>query len=115
MDLQSLAQSLGMGVLVEAHSQEEVERAVALGLEMIGINARNLADFKEDREGVAALAGIIPSGAVAVAESAIRSLADAAIMAEAGFNAVLVGEALIRHPAPSSLISEMSGLLVSGR
>jgi indole-3-glycerol phosphate synthase len=115
IDLQSLAQSLGMGVLVEAHSEAEVERAVGLGGMIIGINARNLADFQEDREGVAALVRNIPSGSLAVAESAIRSLDDASMMAEAGFNAVLVGEALVRHSNPSSLIADMAGLLVNKR
>jgi len=115
MDLHSSAQSLGMGVLVEAHSKDEVERAVGLGLDIIGVNARNLADFAEDREGVAALAGQIPSGVFAVAESAIRSLEDATKMAEAGFNAVLVGEALVRHPDPASLVAAMSGVSVSPR
>lgn len=115
MDLHSSAHSLGMGVLVEAHSEDEVERAVGLGLEIIGVNARNLADFVEDREGVAALATRVPPGIVAVAESAIRSLEDASKMAEAGFNAVLVGEALVRHPDPSSLVASMSGVLVSPR
>lgn len=115
MDLQSLAQSLGMGVLVEAHSADEVERAIALDVEILGVNARNLADFAEDREGVAALASQIPAGVLAVAESAIRSLEDAAKMADAGFNAVLVGEALVRHPDPSSLVSDMAGVLVSQR
>lgn len=115
MDLHSLAQSLGMGVLVEAHSEEEVDRAVRLGLNIVGINARNLADFKEDRNGVAALAGHIPSGAVAVAESAIRSIEDASMMATAGFNAVLVGEALVRHSDPASLIADMAGLIVAQR
>lgn len=115
MDLHSLAQSLGMGVLVEAHSADEVERAIGLGVEILGVNARNLADFAEDREGVAALARRIPSGVIAVAESAIRSVEDATRMAEAGFNAVLVGEALVRHPDPSSLVSDMAGVLVSQR
>jgi indole-3-glycerol phosphate synthase len=104
-----------MGVLVEAHSKDEVERAVGLGLGIIGVNARNLADFVEDREGVAALANQIPPGVVAVAESAIRSLEDATKMAEAGFNAVLVGEALVRHPDPASLVAAMSGVSVSPR
>ncbi len=115
MDLHSSAHSLGMGVLVEAHSEDEVERAVGLGLEIIGVNARNLADFVEDREGVAALATRVPPGIVAVAESAIRSLEDATKMAEAGFNAVLVGEALVRHPDPSSLVAAMSEVSVSPR
>ena len=115
MELHSLALSLGMGVLVETHTADEVERAVRLGLGVIGVNARNLADFAEDREGVVALASRIPSGVVAVAESAIRSLEDASKMAEAGFNAVLVGEALVRHPDPSSLVAAMSEVSVSPR
>ncbi|AKL73530.1 indole-3-glycerol phosphate synthase [Actinobacteria bacterium IMCC26256] len=115
MDLHACAVSLGMGVLVEAHSEDEVERVVGLGLGIVGVNARNLADFAEDREGVAALATQIPPGVVAVAESAIRSLEDAAKMADAGFNAVLVGEALVRHPDPSSLVAAMSAVSVSSR
>ena len=90
-------------------------QVVTLDVEILGVNARNLADFAEDREGVAALASQIPAGVLAVAESAIRSLEDAAKMAGAGFNAVLVGEALVRHPDPSSLVSDMAGVLVSQR
>lgn len=73
MNLQSLAQSFGMGVLVEAHSADEVERAIGLDVEILGVNARNLADFAEDREGVAALAGQIPPGSLPLqrAQSAV--------------------------------------------
>jgi indole-3-glycerol phosphate synthase len=85
-----------LDVLVEAHDGEEVERAVKIGAAIIGINARDLASFDEDLDRVAGLRKLVPDGVIAVAESAIREPADVARMADAGFDAVLVGEALVR-------------------
>ncbi len=114
-DLQDLAWSLGLAVLVEAHSVVEVDRALGLGARIVGVNARDLATFDEHLDSVAGVADRIPTGVVAVAESAIRTPADAARMASAGFDAVLVGEALVRSRDPAALAAEMRAPTVNER
>jgi indole-3-glycerol phosphate synthase len=107
-DLHDLAADLGLAALVEAHDEPELERALGLGARIVGVNARDLATFDENLAGVARLAATIPPDVVAVAESAIRAPADAARMAAAGFDAVLVGEALVRTDDPSRLVAELA-------
>jgi indole-3-glycerol phosphate synthase len=114
-DLQELAWSLGLAVLVEAHSAAEVERGLGLGARILGVNARNLSTFDEHLDTVADVAAHIPSAVIAVAESAIRSPADAARMAGCGFDAVLVGEALVRSDDPAALAAEMRAPIVHER
>ena len=97
-DLHDLAYGLGLAVLVETHDDAELERALALGARVVGVNARNLGTFDEDLGIGERLAGAVPADVVAVAESAIRSIDDATRMAAAGFDAVLVGEMLVRSP-----------------
>lgn len=94
-DLAGEAHALGLDVLAEAHDAEEVARLVALGLRVIGVNARNLRTFATDLSGVRALLAQIPEGTLAVAESAITSRAD---MAQVGARRFLIGEALMRRP-----------------
>jgi indole-3-glycerol phosphate synthase len=74
----------------------------------VGVNSRDLASFREDLDVGARLAARIPSATVAVAESAVRSDADARRMAAAGSDAVLVGEALVRSHDPESVVRAMS-------
>ena len=114
-DLQELAWSLGLAVLVEAHSAAELDRALALDARIVGVNARDLSTFAEDRQLAADLAARIPSGVVAVAESAIRSPDDAALMAASGYEAVLVGEALVRSPDPAALAGALRAPAVNQR
>jgi indole-3-glycerol phosphate synthase len=114
-DLQELAWELGLDVLVEAHDAAEVERAVGLGARLLGVNARDLGTFAEDLDGVRALADAIPPATIAVAESAIRAPGDAERMADAGFDAVLVGEALVRAPDAGSLVVRMAAPVVRRR
>ena len=103
-----LTHELGMNALVETHTPEEVERAVALGARLIGINVRNLKTLDVDRSVFAALAGSIPAGPVVIAESGVRDAADVEHYAANGANAVLVGEALVRHASPAETISEFT-------
>ncbi|MBK5287022.1 MAG: indole-3-glycerol phosphate synthase TrpC [Acidimicrobiia bacterium] len=114
-DLAGLAAALGLAVLVEAHDDAEVARGVALGAAIIGVNARNLGTFAEDLDGSVSLIAGIPAGTIAVAESAIRTPDDAARMAEAGFDALLVGEALVRSPDASTLARSMVAATVVAR
>ena len=99
-DLHALATELGLGVLVETHDDAELERALRAGARVVGVNARDLGTFDEDLSIGERLAKVIPPEVIAVAESAIRSTADAARMADAGFDAVLVGEMLVRADRP---------------
>ncbi|HTL86761.1 MAG TPA: indole-3-glycerol phosphate synthase TrpC [Acidimicrobiia bacterium] len=107
-DLQALAWELGMAVLVETHDGAEVERALNAGARIVGVNSRDLATFNENLAGASSLASMIPTPILGVAESSIRSVDDAVGVARAGFDAVLVGEALVRSSDPTALVRELS-------
>ena len=112
-DLHALALELGLSVLVEAHDEHEVERALAVGARIVGVNSRSLQTFAEDLAVAERLAALLPPEIVRVAESAVRSVEDAQRMAEVGFDAVLVGEALVRSADASGLIGTMAALSVA--
>jgi indole-3-glycerol phosphate synthase len=114
-DLQDLAVGLGLAVVVETHDDDELERALALDARIIGVNARNLGTFAEDLTIGERLAVRVPDGVVAVAESAIRSVDDAVRMAAAGFDAVLVGEMLVRASDATAAVRELAGVDRRGR
>jgi indole-3-glycerol phosphate synthase len=114
-DLHTLGTELGMSVLVEAHDAREIERALDIGARIVGVNNRDLATFAEDLGLGTGLVGGFPPDVVAVAESAIRSPADAARMAAAGFDAILVGEALVRAADPTVLVRELAAAPVTRR
>jgi indole-3-glycerol phosphate synthase len=114
-DLRDLATELGLAVLVEAHDEHELDRALAIDAGMIGINARDLGDFREDLSVGERLVARLPVDVLAIAESAIRSVDDAKRMAAAGFDAVLVGEALVRSDAPEALVRALAELPTAGR
>ena len=90
------AQELGLSALVEAHTADEVQQALAAGAEIIGVNNRNLKDFTVDLGNAARLREGAPDGTVFVAESGVSSPADAAALRKTGADAVLVGEYLMR-------------------
>ncbi len=106
--LRELADEVGIVALVEAHDDAELDRALAAGARVVGVNARDLGTFGEDLGLSERLADRIPAEVTAVAESAIRSPEDAERMAEAGYDAVLVGEALVRSQNPTALVHAMS-------
>lgn len=93
--LHALIIELGMTPLVETHSAAEVERAAAIGAQLIGVNARDLVTFDLDRDLFGRLRPLIPDNAIAVAESAVLSPDDVAHYRRAGADVVLVGEALV--------------------
>lgn len=108
--LLALGRSLGLACLVETHTPDEVRRAVDAGATLIGVNNRDLKTLAVDLAQFERLVPLIPSGAVTVAESGILSLADAARMAAAGADAVLVGEALVKDGDPAAAIQAMRSL-----
>lgn len=108
-DLHTLATELDLGVLVEAHDDAEIDRAVAAGARVIGVNSRNLSTFDEDLSVAERHHQRIPEGVIAVAESAIRSPADAKRMARAGYGVVLIGEMLVRAEDPTTTLRSIVG------
>ena len=105
--LMRVAQELGLDTLVEAHDAGELRRAVELGADPVGINARDLSTFAIDRRSQLALVEAAPADRVVVAESGIAARAHGAEAELAGAQAVLVGSALMRAPDPSSKLAEL--------
>jgi indole-3-glycerol phosphate synthase len=95
-ELLTLTRSYGMEALVEVHNATEIETALAVGAEVIGINNRDLRTFNEDLSTFERLAPLLPDNSTIVAESAISTRNDAERMASAGAHALLVGESLVR-------------------
>ncbi len=106
-ELLGAATALGLETLVEAHDAAELERAVALGAPVIGINARDLDSFEIDREAQLDLVGRAPRDRVVIAESGIATRAQGAAAELAGADAILVGSALMRAPDPAAKLAEI--------
>jgi indole-3-glycerol phosphate synthase/phosphoribosylanthranilate isomerase len=105
--LRAYAGELGLDALVEAHDAEELERAVRLGADVIGLNARNLEDFTIDRHAQLELVARAPRDRIVVAESAVHSAAQGAAAELAGADAILVGSALMRAADPPAKLREL--------
>jgi indole-3-glycerol phosphate synthase len=105
--LMAIASDLGLETLVEAHDAEELERAVAVGAPVIGINARDLSTFEIDRDEQLRLVASAPRDRVVVAESGIGSRAQGAAAELAGADAILVGSTLMRAPDPAVKLAEL--------
>lgn len=114
-DLRDAAGDLELTTIFEVHEEHEVDRVLGAGARVVGVNARDLATFDEDVQMAERLAVGLPADVVAVAESAIRTPADARRMADAGFDAVLVGEALVRDDDPASAVRAMAAASVHRR
>ena len=103
--LRDEARSMGLDVLCETHDREELERAVQLGFDLIGVNSRDLRTFSVRTESLFELAPFMPAGAVMVAESGIRTADEIAKLHAAGYDAFLVGETLMRQPDPAAMLA----------
>jgi indole-3-glycerol phosphate synthase len=103
-DLHAAATSLGLDVLVEAHTAAEVEHAAAAGATVIGVNNRDLQTFVTTLATAERLRPLVPVGALAVAESGIETSADVARLRAAGYQAFLVGESLMRAADPGAAL-----------
>jgi indole-3-glycerol phosphate synthase len=104
-DLRDEAHSLGLDVLCETHDRSEMDRAIALGFDLIGVNSRDLRTFSVHPEILMELAQAMPKNIVMVAESGIRTAEDIARLRDAGYSAFLVGEALMRQPDPAAALA----------
>jgi indole-3-glycerol phosphate synthase/phosphoribosylanthranilate isomerase len=105
--LQAFARDLGLDALVEAHDAEELDRAVRLGAEVIGVNARNLDTFAIDTTTQLDLIAAAPGDRVLVAESAVHTTADGAAAELAGADALLIGTALMKAQDPTGRLREI--------
>ena len=105
-ELYALGKSLGMHVLVEVHNEAELERALAISPEIIGVNARNLKTLDIEMRAFSELIPKIPGEIYRVAESGISTLEDVILARQSGADAILVGEALVKSGSPRHVISE---------
>ena len=103
----SLAVEVGLDVLVEIHDEAELERALAVDATLVGVNQRDLVTFEVDTERAVRMAPLMPDGVVRVAESGVRDAGDVAVLGDAGYHAVLVGETLVRHGDPEQGVVEL--------
>jgi indole-3-glycerol phosphate synthase len=103
-ELLATARAMRLDALVEAHDADEVKRAVASGAHIIGVNNRDLRTFTVDRDLAARMRPLIPRDRIVVAESGIRDASDVARLRDAGIDAILVGETLMRAPDPAAAL-----------
>ena len=109
-DLNDYASSLGLSVLVEVHDAQELERALAIGARLVGINNRNLKTFAVDLDTTLRLAPLVPEEVVLVGESGIFTRDHVQTMANAGVDAVLVGESLIVQADRAAAVRALTGV-----
>jgi indole-3-glycerol phosphate synthase len=109
-DLHEQARELGLTVLTEVHDEDEVDRALGVGAELVGVNARNLKTLEVDPDTFGRLAGRLPDDVVKVAESGISGTEDAARYAAQGADVVLVGEALVKDGDPRAAVAAMKAV-----
>lgn len=107
--LVEVSRDLGIDALVECHDEVEIERALAAGATLIGVNQRDLTTFKVDSVRAEKLAAVLPDHVVKVAESGIDGPASCRRLAEAGFAAVLVGEHLVTSGDPAAAVRSLLG------
>jgi indole-3-glycerol phosphate synthase/phosphoribosylanthranilate isomerase len=108
VELMQTARALGIDALVEAHDSSELQRAIDIGADPIGINARDLSTFQIDRGAALQLVATAPEDRIVVAESGIVSRAQGAAAELAGADAILVGSALMRARDPAAKLAELS-------
>ena len=108
-ELEAIARSLDMAVLVEVHDRAELDRALRLKTPLVGINNRNLRTFEVSLDTTLGMLKDVPPDRLLVTESGILSRADVKTMRDAGVHAFLVGEAFMRAPEPGQALAELFG------
>ncbi len=104
-----VCENLGISALVEAHDETEIKRALSVGAKIIGVNNRNLKDFSVDTSNSRRLRDMVPSDVVFVSESGVKSAEDIKELRNAGVNAVLIGETLMRADDKCFKLKELKG------
>jgi indole-3-glycerol phosphate synthase len=105
--LRDAARAHDLDVLCEVHDAEELDRALELECECVGVNSRDLKTFEVSLERACELAAKLPKDAVKVAESGIHTVADMQLLRSAGYDAFLIGESLMRKPDPGDALKEL--------
>ncbi len=108
-EMHAEARRLGLAALVEVHDEGELEIAAALGAELIGINNRDLTTLTVDVERTFELLAGVPPGTIVIAESGLRDSEQLDRLSEAGVDAVLIGESLMRAPDPEAACRALTG------
>lgn len=106
-ELAALAGRVGLDALVEVHDETELESALAAGATLIGVNQRDLVTFQVDTARAERVGKAIPPEVTSVAESGIKTADDAARLADAGFDAILVGESLVTSADPAAAVAAL--------
>ena len=105
-----VARGLTLDVLVEIHDEAELERALLIDADLIGVNQRDLVTFEVDTARAVRMAPKLPEGVVRVAESGVQGVDDARLLAEAGYHAVLVGESLVKSGSRSDAVAGLRAI-----
>lgn len=103
----AVALDVGLDVLIEIHDEAELERAMTIEADLIGVNQRDLVTFRVDTERAVRMAGLLPDGVVRVAESGVRGPSDASVLFTSGYHAVLVGESLVTSGAAEEAVAAL--------
>ena len=106
-DFHQLARDIGLDVLVEIHDEAELERALRVEPDLVGVNQRDLVTFEVDQARARRMAPLMPAGVVRVAESGIRGGDDVAVLTAAGYHALLVGETLVKSGDPATAVKTL--------
>ena len=114
-ELDAFAQQLNLDVLCEVHDRGELDRAVALGFEVIGVNCRDLKTLLVDPLRHMDLAQALPANVVRVAESGIRGPEDIDRLLKAGYDAFLIGETFMRHDDPGAALAQLTAMPSASR
>lgn len=105
----AICDKLGLSALVEAHDENEIKMAVNAGARLIGVNNRNLNDFSVDTDNSRRMIELVPDGTLFVSESGVKNADDIRLLREAGADAVLIGETLMRAEDKTAKLAELRG------
>ncbi len=105
--LHAAAHALELDVLAEVHNEEELERVLAAGCDLVGVNSRDLRTFQVDLHTPLRMAALLPSRVVKIAESGIQSAREIRELREAGYDAFLVGESLMKAESPAAALRDL--------
>lgn len=111
----SLSGEIGLAALVEVHDEDELIRALDAGATIVGVNQRDLRTFEVDQERCRSMAPSIPDNVIAVAESGVRGRSDAVVLADAGYDAILVGESVVTSVSRAEAVGALGGHRVASR
>ncbi len=108
-DLRDICHDLGMAALIEVHDRQDIEKAVACGADIVGINNRDLNTFNVSLETTIKLAPLVPEGRIIVSESGVKNKGDLQLLKQAGIQAVLVGTSLMKSKDIGKKARELAG------